>query len=736
MIRNEENLLNPWAGGMNFCQFSKIDLNLDGVEDLFVFDKSGKNGTLNGNKKIPFIFDNINNTFNYAPEYIENFPELTDWALLVDYNLDGKIDIFSSSNSSIALYTNNSINELSFEFTKMITSDAGFGQLSLYVSNSDLPAITDVDGDTDIDILTFDPSGSHVYFHENKSIQMYGNCDSMEFVRSSDCWGRFKEDFSTNSVTLNLDEDCNEINEDGRSARHSGSTLLGLDLNPSDNQGIELLLGDITYDNMVMLFNGGTNEEALMVEQDLNFPNYTESVNLTRFPGAFHLDVDNDNLKDLIISPNGVNVSENHKNSLFYKNLGFDDTGNIEFEYTENDFLIKDMIDVGSSAAPILYDLNNDALPDLILGNKGYFEDGNYNSKISLYKNVGDITNPVFEFITDDFSNLSSLLGILPSIQALHPTFGDVNDDGLIDMIIGDNNGELYYFENSGEIFSEWPFYDSYEMLNIDIGSFATPQLIDLNRDGLLDLVIGERMGIDNGVYNGINYYQNIGTLSGPIFENYTPEFPSGEYNENGEEIITKSLGGIHIANPVYLTGYTVPQIFEYNGLYHLAVGSESGLIYLYDDVEEMIDEESVPTFNLNTEFNLITNNMLSINNCVHSKPTINDLNNDGLPDLIRGNASGGVELYLATNFNTSNTFEKEMKINVFPNPNNGSFQIDIQNNLENHLSIYSNLGQLIYTKKLTSNNNTIRLNDVSKGIYILKMNTQGKINTKKLIIN
>ena len=29
----------------------------------------------------------------------------------------------------------------------------------------------------------------------------------------------------------------------------------------------------------------------------------------------------------------------------------------------------------------------------------------------------------------------------------------------------------------------------------------------EINRDGLLDLVIGERMGIDNGTYNGINYY-------------------------------------------------------------------------------------------------------------------------------------------------------------------------------------------------------------------------------------
>ena len=43
---------------------------------------------------------------------------------------------------------------------------------------------------------------------------------------------------------------------------------------------------------MIMLYNGGNDEEALMIVQDLNFPSYNESINLTRFPGAFYLDVD------------------------------------------------------------------------------------------------------------------------------------------------------------------------------------------------------------------------------------------------------------------------------------------------------------------------------------------------------------------------------------------------------------------------------------------------------------
>ena len=736
VYKNGQELQNPWAGGLNFCQFSKIDLDLNGVNDLFVFDKSGKNGTRNGNKKSTFLFDTNTNTYEFAPEYINNFPELVDWALLVDYNQDLKADIFTSLNSSIALYTNNSNNELSFTFTKILTSDAGFGPINLYVSGSDIPAIVDVDGDNDIDILTFNPAGNHVYFHENKSVQMFGNSDSINLIRSDDCWGKFQEDFSTNSVTINLDNNCNEVNDSGRFARHSGSTLLAFDINPSKNQSLELLLGDLTYDNMVMLYNGGTQEEALITDQDLNFPNYNQSIDLTKFPGAFYLDINNDNLKDLIISPNGVNVSENHKNILLYENIGINEDGETQFNFIENDFLVKTMIDVGSNAIPILKDLNNDNLNDLIIANKGYFDNGNYNSSISIFENIGTIENPIFNFVTDDFANISTVLGNLPSVQALHPTFGDINNDGNIDMIIGDNNGELYLFKNDSSISSEWPTFLDYELLNIDVGSFAAPQLIDLNRDGLLDLVIGERMGIDNGVYNGVNYYQNIGSLTNPEFDDYTPVLASGELDENQNEIMVKSLGGIHLADPTYLTAYTAPQIFESNNEYHLAIGTEQGKVFLYDNLELVDNNTSTTILNLESEFNLITDDLLNNTNSIHSKIAIQDLNNDNLPDVIRGNASGGLELFLANSFNISSLNTNLEKIEIFPNPNNGNFNIKLPLNNNGNITIYSILGKIILNKKITFDKEIYQISNIKSGIYIISIKTENQTYTKKIIVN
>ena len=80
----------PWTGGMNSCQFSDIDLNLDGIMDLFVFDRYG-------NRILTFINGGTPDSvdYSYAPQYKENFPKLYDWVILEDYNADGKKDIFT-----------------------------------------------------------------------------------------------------------------------------------------------------------------------------------------------------------------------------------------------------------------------------------------------------------------------------------------------------------------------------------------------------------------------------------------------------------------------------------------------------------------------------------------------------------------------------------------------------------------------------------------------------------------
>ena len=81
VISNGNELNSPWMGGINAAQFSKIDVNNDGLEDLFIFDRTGN--TIS-------IYINNGTTFTFNSDYSKSFPPLEYWALLRDFNKDGK----------------------------------------------------------------------------------------------------------------------------------------------------------------------------------------------------------------------------------------------------------------------------------------------------------------------------------------------------------------------------------------------------------------------------------------------------------------------------------------------------------------------------------------------------------------------------------------------------------------------------------------------------------------------
>ncbi len=80
--------------------------------------------------------------------------------------------------------------------------------------------------------------------------------------------------------------------------------------------------------------------------------------------------------------------------------------------------------------------------------------------------------------------------------------------------------------------------------------------------------------------------------------------------------------------------------------------------------------------------------------------------------------------------------------ISVFPNPNNGQFQIDI-NGLENQnydLGIYNSIGSKVFAKEFNYSGQGTQsfkfdFNTYPKGIYFIKLQSEGKIRVNRLII-
>ena len=81
---NDANIKNALVGGLNSPQFNAIDLNLDGLDDILVFDRVG-------NVIMPFINKTdvpgeIN--YEYDPSYKSIFSGIKDWIRIRDYNGD------------------------------------------------------------------------------------------------------------------------------------------------------------------------------------------------------------------------------------------------------------------------------------------------------------------------------------------------------------------------------------------------------------------------------------------------------------------------------------------------------------------------------------------------------------------------------------------------------------------------------------------------------------------------
>lgn len=82
-----------------------------------------------------------------------------------------------------------------------------------------------------------------------------------------------------------------------------------------------------------------------------------------------------------------------------------------------------------------------------------------------------------------------------------------------------------------------------------------------------------------------------------------------------------------------------------------------------------------------------------------------------------------------------SQIFIPKSRFNIFPNPTNGAFTVEIEQNLQNEkLTIYNKLGELVYNETLNGVliKRNIDLSRLSKGIYFIRFAGE----TKRIIIN
>jgi hypothetical protein len=148
-----------------------------------------------------------------------------------------------------------------------------------------------------------------------------------------------------------------------------------------------------------------------------------------------------------------------------------------------------------------MVDWNDDGLKDLLVGD--------YWGKVEYFRNAGTPGNPALTsegYLVVDGSELSVINNACPCVE-------DWNGDGLNDLLVGASDGFVRLFINEGSnadpvfIRTEYVTLETGEQLSVP--GRAAPVVIDLNNDGLKDVV--------SGCTNGKAYFfENAGTNSNP----------------------------------------------------------------------------------------------------------------------------------------------------------------------------------------------------------------------------
>ena len=685
VFQNGEALLNPWTGGFNSSQVNQADIDGDGVEELILMDRHARSVK---------VFSFSQGNYQFRPELLEYLPPLNiDWVIFADYNCDGKKDIFNYGNGGAILYKNISDDGQYAAWEKVADPvlTTGFtGKINLFVNPTDIPAIQDIDGDGDLDILNYDfATGEVIRYHRNMSVENGADCEDYDFVIVDREWGSFRE---CSCFEYAFHGQLCPPNSGARVAHVGGKSLTAYDIDGDGDQ--DIFLGHDDCATLTLLENVGDADTALFVDFTHDFPPESIAAAIEIYPTVQFRDVDFDGVEEMILSPN---IDENLSfTSDFARSLWVYQKEGSDYTLQRQNFLQNQMLDFGELSAPVFVDIDRDGDMDLLMAANGHEDEGVFYGRIILLENTGSYFSPEFTVADDDFLHLSTLKLQAPKIRLV-----DLNGDGRADLFYTGYSPEelatrsfVFADQSSGQ--SPPDFTGEPILVEVALAIFENPTFFDVDGDGDPDMMVGRRDG-------SLALFENQG--------NYTFALKETDYLgiERDFSLNKRNL-------------FVEVTDLNRDGLPDLVTADRRELVVYYNFRSTMEDSTVLRYFDEGTEHEapIQTENYNWI--------VFADLFGTTYPAMIIGGSGGGLRLFRSKD-EPDNPDEVPLTFKLYPNPVNQSAQLIVETNKPGTAALYNLLGQPIAIRIPIAAGllNRLNLSPLAQGVYVMVFESPGQ---------